>query len=299
MDAHETALQVTVEEAKQLIDSKAKILIVDVREDREISIGFIKDAIFVPVYAVGDEIQRLSITKNDDIIIYCSSGTKSIHAASILSDMGYKNARSLKGGFNAWVEAGYEVVSKSQLTTEQLRRYSRHILIEEIGEAGQIRLLSSKVLIVGAGGLGSSAGIYLASCGVGTLGLADFDRVAMSNLNRQILHGTPDIRRFKVDSAKDTIERINPNVKVVLHRDRVTPENVMDIVAHYDIVVDGADNLETKFLLNDACFFTGKPYVYGGAVQFHGQMGLFYPKKYGPCLRCMFSKPPSRERVPS
>lgn len=299
MDMHDITAQITVEEAKWLIDTNDKTLLVDVREDREMAVGYIRDTRFILVHLLGDEIERLSVEKDSPVIIYCSSGGNSALAALILRDIGYKNAYSLEGGFNAWMEAGYEVVSQGHLTTDQLRRYSRHLLLKEIGEEGQARLLLSKVLIVGAGGLGSPAGLYLAACGVGTLGIADFDRVATSNLNRQIFHGTPDVRRYKIDSAKDAIERINPDVRVNLYRERVTASNVMGIIDEFDIVIDAADNVETKFLLNDACFFAGKPYIYGGAVQFDGQMGVFHPKKEGPCLRCMFPKPPPQEQVPT
>jgi molybdopterin/thiamine biosynthesis adenylyltransferase len=162
-----------------------------------------------------------------------------------------------------------------------------------------MKLRNAKVLLVGAGGLASSAGLYLAACGVGTLGIVDFDRVELSNLNRQVLHGTDDVGRLKVDSAKSAIERINPDVKVITYRTRLVPENALEIISGFDVVMDACDNLKTKFLLNDACYFAGKPYVFGGAVEFDGQAGVFWPKSEGPCLRCLFPEPPPQHLTPT
>ena len=183
-------------------------------------------------------------------------------------------------------------MKESEFTPEQRNRYSRQILIEEIGEEGQLRLLKTRILLVGAGGLGSSAGLYLAGAGVGTLGIADFDVVDMSNLNRQVFHGVADVGRAKVESARAAIARLNPDVKVVTCGERIGPGNILKILEDYDMVIDAADNVETKFLLNDACFFAGKPCIYGGAVQFEGQMSVFHPKGGGPCLRCLLPVPP-------
>ena len=166
--------------------------------------------------------------------------------------------------------------------------------LRKLVKQGQLKLLNAKVLIVGAGGLGSPAALYLAATGVGTIGIVDFDHVDLSNLNRQVIHGTDDVGRFKVDSAKAAIERLNPDVNVITFTDRLTPQNALDIIGGFDIVMDATDNLGTKFLLNDACWFAGKPYVFGGAVGFSGQAGVFWPKERGPCLRCLFPKPPPR-----
>jgi molybdopterin/thiamine biosynthesis adenylyltransferase len=174
-----------------------------------------------------------------------------------------------------------------EMTADQLKRYSRQILLGEVGEEGQLRMLRAKVLLVGAGGLGCPAGLYLGAAGVGTIGIVDSDKVDLSNIHRQVLHGVGDVGRLKVDSAKDAILRINPEVNVVTYPLRLSPENILPIIGEYDIVVDGSDNFGTKFLLNDAAFFTGKPYIFGGAVRFDGQVSVFYPKGGGPCLRCM------------
>jgi adenylyltransferase/sulfurtransferase len=202
-------------------------------------------------------------------------------------------------GINGWKKAGYEVVSDSELTPDQLNRYSRNIMLKEVGMDGQLQLLKAKVLLVGAGGLGCPAGLYLAAAGVGTLGIIDSDKVDLTNLQRQILHGLADVGRPKTESAKEAIHRINPDVKVVTYQERLTPQNVIEIFKDYDIVIDGSDNFATKYLVNDASFFTGKPYIYGGVFQFEGQASVFFPKEGGPCLRCLFPEPPPPGLVPS
>jgi sulfur-carrier protein adenylyltransferase/sulfurtransferase len=202
-------------------------------------------------------------------------------------------------GLEGWKAAGYEMASDSELTSDQLTRYSRNILLEEVGSNGQIQLLKAKVLLVGAGGLGCPAGLYLAAAGVGTLGIIDSDRVDLTNLQRQILHTTSDVGRPKTESAKESIGRINPDVKVITYQERLTPQNALDIFRNYDIIVDGADNFPTKYLVNDASFFAKKPYVYGGVFRFEGQASVFAPKEGGPCLRCLFPEPPPSGSVPS
>jgi len=213
--------------------------------------------------------------------------------------MGFNNVRYIAGGYDAWLAKGCEIVTDSKFTVQQLNRYSRNMLLKEVGEEGQLRLMNAKVLLVGAGGLASSAGLYFAACGVGTLGIVDYDWVDLSNLNRQVFHGTDDVGRLKVDSAKSAIRRINPEVKVITFAKQLIPANALEIIDGFDIVMDASDNAATKFLLNDACYFSGKPYVYGGAVGFDGQAGVFWPKERGPCLRCLFPKPPPRHLVPT
>jgi len=292
-------LQISVEEAKELLASDSRTIPVDIRGSREIYLGYIRGARFVALGLIEGESNKLSGDRNVPIIVYCAVGDRSIVAAQKLREMGFSNARSLKGGYDAWLGAGGEIVSHGKLTVHQLNRYSRNMLLEEVGEEGQLKLLSAKALIVGAGGLASSAAPYLAAAGVGTLGVVDFDRVDLSNLNRQIVHGTGDIGRLKVDSLRESIERINPDVKVVVHNTRLSANNAFDIIGGFDVVMDATDNLDTKFLLNDACYFLDKPYVFGGAVQFDGQAGVFWPKKDGPCLRCLFREPPPRHLTPT
>ena len=291
--------EISIEDAENLLRGNNRTILIDIRSNREICLGYIKGARFVPFGLIDSEINHLSGDKDVPILIYCSNGTRSLPAASRLQGKGFGNARSITGGYNAWLNEDYEIVTDSKLTVHQLNRYSRTMLLEEIGEQGQLKLLNAKVLIVGAGGLGSPAALYLAATGVGTIGIVDFDHVDLSNLNRQVIHGTDDVGRFKVDSAKAAIERLNPDVNVMTFTSRPTPQNALDIIGGFDIVMDATDNLGTKFLLNDACWFAGKPYVFGGAVQFSGQAGVFWPKERGPCLRCLFPKPPPRSASPT
>jgi molybdopterin/thiamine biosynthesis adenylyltransferase len=217
----------------------------------------------------------------------------------LLREKGYARVFSMAKGINGWKEAGHRIVSDSELTQEQLTRYSRHLLLREVGEEGQVKLLKARVLLIGAGGLGCPAALYLAAAGVGTLGIIDSDKVDLTNLQRQVLHGTADVGRPKTESAKETIRRINPDVQVVTYEERLTSQNALEIFPQYDIIIDGSDNFPTKFLANDAAFFTGKPYVYGGVFQFEGQASVFSPKQGGPCLRCLFPEPPPPGLVPS
>jgi molybdopterin/thiamine biosynthesis adenylyltransferase/rhodanese-related sulfurtransferase len=295
----QTELQIPVEDAKELLRKDDRVILVDVRSDGEMCLGHIKGARFAPPGLIAEEADNLSEDKDVPILVYCSSGDRSLGAAEKLRKMGFSNARSIVGGFTAWLKTGGEMVIGARFTVEQLDRYSRNMLLSEVGEEGQVKLMNAKVLLVGAGGLASSAGLYLAACGVGTLGIADFDRVELSNLNRQVLHGTDDIGSLKVDSAKSAIERINPNVQVIPFNLRLTSDNALNIISDFDIVMDASDNVDTKFLLNDACFFAGKPYVFGGAVGFDGQAGVFWPKAGGPCLRCLFPKPPPQHLAPT
>jgi adenylyltransferase/sulfurtransferase len=291
--------EISPEETHLMLQKEADAVCVDIRPDWEARMGRIEGARLIPVGVLDKELGDLGVSKDRFVILYCSSGARSLAAARKLSENGYRNAHSVEGGFIAWMNAGYPVVKESPFTVEQLNRYSRQILLEEIGEEGQLRLLEAKILVVGAGGLGSPAGLYLASCGVGTLGIADFDTVDLSNLNRQIFHGTGDVGTLKTDSARRAIERLNPDVKVITYTERVTPQNLPGILEGYDMILDAADNVETKFLLNDAAYFAGKPYIYGGAVQLEGQMSVFHPAGGGPCLRCLFPVPPPQNLVPT
>jgi molybdopterin/thiamine biosynthesis adenylyltransferase/rhodanese-related sulfurtransferase len=291
--------EISIKDAENLLRGNNRIILIDIRSNREICLGYIKGARFVPLGLIDSEINHLSGDKDVPILIYCSNGTRSLPAASRLQGKGFSKARSITGGYNAWLNKGCEIVADSKLNVNQLNRYSRTMLLEEIGEEGQLRLLKAKILLVGAGGLGSPAALYLAAVGVGTIGIVDFDHVDLSNLNRQVIHGTDDVGRFKVDSAKAAIKRLNPDVDVITYKDRLTPENALDRISGFDIVMDATDNLGTKFLLNDACWFANKPYVFGGAVGFSGQSGVFWPKERGPCLRCLFPKPPPRSAAPT
>jgi molybdopterin/thiamine biosynthesis adenylyltransferase len=217
----------------------------------------------------------------------------------MMKTMGYGDVKSMAGGFTAWVEAGGEVVVEGTMTATQIDRYSRHVLLSGVGEEGQLKLLRSKVLIVGAGGLGSPVALYLAAGGIGALGIVDSDTVALSNIHRQVIHSTEDVGKSKTKSVKEKLQRINPDVAVTVYEERFEPANALKFVEAYDVIVDGSDNAGTKFLLNDAAFFAGKPFIFGAAVRFRGQASVFYPKQGGPCLRCMFPDIPPPGTAPT
>jgi adenylyltransferase/sulfurtransferase len=220
-------------------------------------------------------------------------------AARSLQEMGYKNVVSVAGGFNGWKNAGYPFSTPRILTEEQRHRYSRHTIMPEVGEEGQLKLLDAKVLLIGAGGLGSPAAIYLAAAGVGTIGIVDFDVVDTSNLQRQIIHRLEDIDVPKVESAARAIAQLNPEVKVVGHRTQITSENAFDLISQYDLIINGSDNFPTRYLVNDACVLLGKPLVDGSIFRFEGQVTVYNTPNDGPCYRCLFPDPPPPGEVPS
>ena len=291
--------EISVEETHQLLEKKGDIVLLDIREKQEIVLGYIKGATFLSQGLLSEKVESLLPDKNISVVVYCAGGIRSLAAAKAMKERGYTRVFSMAKGIDGWKKAGYEVVSDSELTPEQLTRYSRHLLLKEVGIEGQLQLLKAKLLLIGAGGLGCPAALYLAAAGVGTLGIIDSDKVDLTNLQRQILHGMADVGRPKTESAKEAIRRINPDVKVVTYQERLTPQNALEIFQDYDIIVDGSDNFPTKYLVNDASFFMGKPYVYGGVFQFEGQASVFHPKEGGPCLRCLFPEPPPPGLVPS
>lgn len=296
----EDPLEISIHGVRSLLKEKtAGVHLVDIREHEELAVGFIDTSVSIPNSALRETVQHVLPDKNAPLILYCASGARSLRAATALKGMGYQDVRSMAGGFNAWVEAGFDIKTKGVMTTDQIKRYSRQLLMPEIGEQGQLRLLRSRVLVVGAGGLGSPVAFYLAAAGVGTLGIVDFDRVDLSNLHRQILYDTKDVGQPKTASARRTIHRINPDISVIAYQERFTADRALEIIAPYDIVVDGSDNFGTKFLANDAAFFAGKPFVFGGAIRFEGQASVFFPKAGGPCLRCMMPEIPAPETAPS
>lgn len=291
--------EVPINEAYNLLKAWNNVAFVDIREPEELALGYIKGSVFIRADELEMQAKHLLPDKNAPIILYCGEGIRSLMMGVTLKELGYINVRHLAGGIEAWKAAGYDVVTDGLLTLDQLTYYSRQIILSEVGIEGQKKLLESRVLLVGAGGLGSSIGLYLAASGIGTLGIVDFDRVEKSNLNRQILHGFSDIGKLKVDSAKEAILHANPDVNVITFNEKIVPENALNIVQDFDIVLDGSDNFQTKYLLNDVSFFAGIPYIFGAAVQFHGQAGVFYSKLGGPCLRCMIPVPPQDDLVPT
>jgi len=291
--------EISVEETHRLLQKKEPVVLLDIREKEEIDLGYIQGALFLPQGRLKQEVETLLPDKDVPTVVYCAGGIRSLAAAKLMKEKGYTHVYSMTKGINGWKDAGYGVATDSELTPDQLTRYSRHILLKEVGTKGQIQLLKAKVLLVGAGGLGCPAGLYLAAAGVGTIGIIDSDKVDLTNLQRQILHGTSDVGRPKTESAKEAIQRINPDIKVITYQERLTSQNALDIFSQYDIIIDGSDNFPTKYLVNDAAFLTGKPYVYGGVFQFEGQASVFSPKEGGPCLRCLFPEPPPPGLVPS
>lgn len=298
-ETHKDISEISIQEVNNLLKERERIVLLDVREKEELAFGYLKDSVFIPRANLKEKAEALLPDKNVPIIVYCAAGARSILVAKTLKEMGYSQVFSMKEGFEGWKKAGFEVASDNGFTSEQLTRYSRHILLKEVGLEGQRRLLEAKVLIVGAGGLGCPAALYLSSAGVGTLGIIDSDVVDLSNLQRQILHSIHDVGRPKTESAKDAISLINPDIKVITYQERLTSENTIKIFKDYDVIVDGSDNFPTKYLVNDAAFFTGKPFVFGGVFQFEGQASIFDPKQGGPCLRCLFPEPPPPGLVPS
>jgi molybdopterin/thiamine biosynthesis adenylyltransferase len=236
--------------------------------------------------------------KATPIVLYCAGGARSAMAARSLQQLGYTSVASMAGGFTAWKRSGYPWKAPTVMTAEQELRYSRHTLLPEVGAKGQIRLLEASVLCIGAGGLGSPSSLYLAAAGVGTLGMIDDDVVDASNLQRQILHSVERIGQAKVDSAEKTLRGLNPDVKVVKHRVRLTTDNVLEVLAPFDVIVDGADNFQTRYLVNDAALRLGKPVVHASIFRFEGQLTVF-PGQGSPCYRCLYPEPPPPEEAPS
>ncbi|HET7043656.1 MAG TPA: molybdopterin-synthase adenylyltransferase MoeB, partial [Gaiellaceae bacterium] len=274
-------------------------LFVDVREQDEWDEGHIPGAVHVPRGHLESKIEAAAPDKAQPVVVYCAGGSRSAFAAKTLEELGYETVASLAGGFTDWKRSGFPTQMPRTLGPEQRSRYSRHLLIPEVGIEGQLKLLQSRVLLIGAGGLGSPASLYLAAAGVGTLGIIDDDRVDASNLQRQIAHSTQTLGDWKVDSAKATLEALNPDVDVVTYKERLTSENVDRILADgWDVILDGADNFPTRYLVNDASVWHDVPVVHGSIYRFEGQVTVFKPG-VGPCYRCLFPQPPPPELAPS
>ncbi|HET6833318.1 MAG TPA: molybdopterin-synthase adenylyltransferase MoeB, partial [Acidimicrobiales bacterium] len=273
-------------------------VILDVREPDEYEQGAIPGAVHIPRGTLESSVENRISDKAAPVIIHCASGVRSAFAAKTLTDMGYEDVVSMTGGFNKWKDEGRDWAAPRKLSAEQRNRYQRHLLLPEVDVDGQLKLLDARVLLLGAGGLGSPAALYLAAAGVGTIGIVDMDVVDESNLQRQILHNVDRVGERKVDSAKKTLTAINPDVNVVTHDVRLGADNVMDILSGYDIVVDGADNFPVRYLLNDAALKLEIPVVHGSIFRFEGQVTVFKPHD-GPCYRCFLPEPPPAELAPS
>jgi molybdopterin/thiamine biosynthesis adenylyltransferase/rhodanese-related sulfurtransferase len=274
-------------------------VLVDVRENEEFAAGHIPGAVHVPRSYLESRIERAAPDHDAHVILYCQSGNRSAWAAHTLRELlGYENVEHMTGGITLWKDRGYDVEVPKALTAEQRERYSRHLLIPEVGVEGQQKLLEAKVLLLGAGGLGSPTALYLAAAGVGTLGIVDDDEVDLSNLQRQVIHTTDRIGVPKVDSAEETISAINPDVEVVKYPVRLDASNIVEIIEGYDVIVDGLDNFPTRYLLNDASVRLDIPVVSAAILGFDGQLSVFKPHN-GPCYRCLFPEPPPAELAPS
>ena len=274
------------------------VAIIDVRETEEFATGHLPGARHVPRSYLESRIEGVVPDRSQRVILYCASGVRSaLGAKTLVDDLGYERVESMTGGITLWKDRGYDVEVPKTLTAEQRDRYSRHILIPEIGESGQRKLLEARVLLLGAGGLGSPTALYLAAAGVGTIGLVDNDVVDLSNLQRQVIHTTERIGVAKVDSAEQAIKALNPDVEVVKYRTRLDASNIMEIIAGWDIIVDGVDNFPTRYLLNDASVRLQIPVVSASILGFDGQLSVFAPYE-GPCYRCLYPTPPPPELAP-
>jgi len=290
--------EIDATQARERIESGEPVVL-DVREQDEWDEGHIPGAVHIPRGHLESRIERLAPDAARPVVVYCSQGNRSVFAAKTLEELGYEDVVSLAGGFTDWKRNGFPVQLQVGLDAPRRARYSRHLLIPEVGEEGQLKLLDSKVLLIGAGGLGSPASLYLAAAGVGRIGIVDADVVDESNLQRQIVHSTDSLGEPKVESAKRTIEALNPDVEVVAYKERLTSENIERILADgWDVIVDGADNFPTRYLVNDASIWHKIPVVHGSIYRFEGQVTVFKPYE-GPCYRCLFPTPPPPELAPS
>ena len=289
--------EVDPSEVKELMDEG--VAVVDVRESDEFAAGHLAGAKHVPRSYLESRIEAAVPDRSTQVILYCASGNRSAYAARTLGqELGYEHVRSMTGGITLWKDRGYPVQVPRAMSAEQRERYSRHLLIPEIGVEGQQKLLDAKVLLLGAGGLGSPTALYLAAAGVGTLGIVDDDEVDLSNLQRQVIHNSDRIGMPKVDSAEESIRALNPDVKVVKYKTRLDASNIMEIIEGWDVIVDGVDNFPTRYLLNDATVRLKIPVVSASILGFDGQLSVFKPYD-GPCYRCLFREPPPAELAPS
>jgi adenylyltransferase/sulfurtransferase len=290
--------EVDVSRASELRETDSPVF-VDVRERSEWDEGHVPGAVHVPKSHLESRIEQAVPERDATVVVYCASGSRSVFAAKTLEELGYEHVSSMSGGFTEWKRNGFPFDLPRALDETKRRRYSRHLLIPEVGEEGQLRLLDARMLLIGAGGLGSPAALYLAAAGVGTLGIVDDDAVDETNLQRQIVHSTDRLGESKAESAKRTIEALNPDVTVQVYKERLTSENVDRILGEgWDVIVDGADNFPTRYLLNDGSVWHGIPVVHGSIFRFEGQTTVFKPKD-GPCYRCLFPQPPPPELAPS
>lgn len=288
----------TVDEVRARLDRGERLQLLDVREDDETQDGILPGAKTLSRAHFESRVEDLLPDKDAEVLIYCASGQRSAFAARTLGELGYTNVFSIDGGFNRWKDLGFRFDVPKALSSDQRHRYSRHILLPEVGQEGQLKLLDAKVLLIGAGGLGSPAALYLAAAGVGTIGIVDSDIVEESNLQRQVIHDSDTLGVLKAESAKERILRLNKDVTVITHPVRLDTTNVHDLIRNYDIVLDGSDNFDTRYALNDAAVALRIPVVHGSIFRFEGMVSTFVPYE-GPCYRCLYPEAPPPELAPS
>lgn len=291
--------EMDVYELQQRLEQDDELVLIDIRELDEWAQGRIEGSVHIPRGFLELQIENNVTDRDRPIAVLCAGGVRSLLGARDLGELGYKDVYSVAGGFSGWKNAGFKFSTPRMLTEGQRHRYSRHTVMPEVGEAGQLKLLDASVLLIGAGGLGSPAAIYLAAAGVGKIGLVDFDVVDTSNLQRQIIHRLEDVDRPKVESAANTIAQLNPDVEVVGHQIQLTSQNAFDIIDQYDVVINGSDNFPTRYLVNDACVLLGKKLVDASIFRFEGQVTVFDAASGGPCYRCLYPDPPPPGEVPS
>jgi molybdopterin/thiamine biosynthesis adenylyltransferase/rhodanese-related sulfurtransferase len=290
--------ETTPEEVAERLESDARLQLLDVREQEEVEQGIIPRARHLSRAHFESRAEDVVPGKDDEIVVYCASGVRSVFAAKTLEELGYSKVSSMKGGFVRWRELGYDFDIPRVLDAAQRDRYSRHLVLPEVGEEGQAKLLDARVLVIGAGGLGSPALLYLAAAGVGTIGIVDSDVVEASNLQRQVIHDTESIGAPKAKSAQETISRLNPDVNVIVHDFRIDESNANDLIGRYDLVVDGCDNFDTRYVVNDAAVALRKVVVHGSIFRFEGMASTFVPFE-GPCYRCLYPEAPPPELAPT
>jgi molybdopterin/thiamine biosynthesis adenylyltransferase/rhodanese-related sulfurtransferase len=290
--------ETTPEEIYERLDHGARFEILDVREEEEVRNGTVPGAIHLSRAHFESRVEDLLPDMESEIVVYCASGVRSAFAAKTLGELGYEDVTSMKGGFTRWKDLGYGYDIPRVLNSSQKDRYSRHLILPEVGETGQIKLLESKILAIGAGGLGSPALLYLAAAGVGTIGVVDSDVVEANNLQRQVVHNSDRIGMLKAESAKETIEKLNPDVTVAVHPFRIEESNARELISQYEVVVDGCDNFDTRYVVNDAAVDLGIPVVHGSIFRFEGMASTFVPFE-GPCYRCLYPEAPPPELAPT
>ncbi len=298
MRARRDVGEVTPEEVKAKMEAGARPVLLDVREQEEVEQGMVPGARHLGRGHFESKAEDVLPDKDAEVVVYCASGVRSVFAARTLAELGYTNAVSMSGGFVRWRDLGYDYTIPRTLDAAQRDRYSRHLILPEVGERGQQKLLEAKVLCIGAGGLGSPALLYLAAAGVGTIGIVDSDVVETSNLQRQVIHDTEKVGRPKTESAREAINRLNPDVEVEVHSYRIDASNAHDLISRYDVVVDGCDNFDTRYVVNDAAVDLRVPVVHGSIFRFEGMASTFVPFE-GPCYRCLYPEAPPAELAPT